>query len=194
MRLFRRAGRLCWLLVNEGEEPIRARIVFPGAEYLGAFDLWSGEPFRLARGGESPVELMRRGSLLVFACDAVSFEALPEPVRPVWLDGVSFRLVREEPACVRKIYEAEAAVSPALAAAPSVRLAVEAEELCELSVNGRDAGASFWQPHVFELAGLLRPGRNTLRLTVTGSLANRYGRPVPYGLSVREGEAPAEQM
>lgn len=54
-------------------------------------------------------------------------------------------------------------------------------------------GASFWQPYVFELAGLLRPGRNTLRLTVTGSLANRYGRPVPYGLSVREGEAPAEQ-
>lgn len=194
VRLFRRAGQLCWLLVNEGEEPIRARIAFPGAEHLGAFDLWSGEPFRLARGGESRVELMRRGSLLVFACDAPSFEALPEPVRPVWLDGVSFRLVREDSSRARKIYEAETAASPALAAAPSVRLAVEAEELCELSVNSRDAGASFWQPHVFELAGLLHPGRNALRLAVTGSPANRYGRPVPYGLSVREGESPGEQM
>ena len=57
----------------------------------------------------------------------------------------------------------------------------------------RDAGASFWQPHVFELAGLMRPGGNALRLTVTGSLATRYCRPVPYGLSVREGESPVEQ-
>ena len=76
----------------------------------------------------------------------------------------------------------------------NVQRTVEAEELCELSVNSRDAGASFWQPHVFELAGLLHPGRNALRLAVTGSPANRYGRPVPYGLSVREGESPGEQM
>lgn len=41
----------------------------------------------------------------------------------------------------------------------------------------------------FEVGGLLRPGANRLRLTVTGSLANRYGeRPVPYGLGVWEAE------
>ena len=68
-----------------------------------------------------------------------------------------------------------------------LRLPVQAEEMCELCVNGRDAGAVFWSPCSFELKGLLHPGVNRLRLTVTGSLANRYGlRPVPYGLSVAE--------
>ena len=30
---------------------------------------------------------------------------------------------------------------------------------------------------------MLKRGSNTLRLVVTGSPANRYGRPVPYGLT-----------
>ena len=68
-----------------------------------------------------------------------------------------------------------------------LRLPVQAEEMCELCVNGRDAGAAFWSPCSFELKGLLHPGVNRLRLTVTGSLANRYGlRPVSYGLDVAE--------
>ena len=61
-------------------------------------------------------------------------------------------------------------------------LTVEAEEMAELTVNGRDAGVSFWGPHSFDLTGLLTRKSNKLRLTVTGSRANLYGKPVPYGL------------
>ena len=32
--------------------------------------------------------------------------------------------------------------------------------MCELTVNGQDAGAAFWSPCSFELAGLARPGAN----------------------------------
>ena len=89
---------------------------------------------------------------------------------------------------VQKVYEADYPVD-ALPDGGRLLLPVQAEELCELTVNGQDAGAAFWSPCAFEVGGLLRPGANRLRLTVTGSLANRYGeRPVPYGLGVREAE------
>ena len=187
VRHFRRCGAECWLLVNEGEAPIRARIAFPGAARIGGYDLWAGRAFRLCEGDTAALELPRRGSLLVFACGADDWAALPPMPDAVLLPEADFRLTAEDPDAVQKIYEADYAVSAAQLAAGSLRLPVQAEEMCELCVNGRDAGAVFWSPCSFELKGLLHPGVNRLRLTVTGSLANRYGlRPVPYGLSVAE--------
>ena len=187
VRHFRRCGAECWLLVNEGEAPIRARIAFPGAARLGGYDLWAGRAFRLCEGDTAALELPRRGSLLVFACGADDWAALPPMPAAVLLPEADFRLTAEDPDAVQKIYEADYTVSAAQLAAGSLRLPVQAEEMCELRVNGRDAGAVFWSPCSFELKGLLHPGVNRLRLTVTGSLANRYGlRPVPYGLGVAE--------
>lgn len=187
VRHFRRCGAECWLLVNEGEAPIRARIAFPGAARLGGYDLWAGRAFRLCEGDTAALELPRRGSLLVFACGADDWAALPPMPAAVLLPEADFRLTAEDPDAVQKIYEADYTVSDAQLAAGSLRLPVQAEEMCELRVNGRDAGAVFWSPCSFELKGLLHPGVNRLRLTVTGSLANRYGlRPVPYGLGVAE--------
>ena len=62
-------------------------------------------------------------------------------------------------------------------------VSVQAEEMAELYVNGSFVGVSFWNPHAFLLpAGTLNQPQNDLRLTVTGSKANQYGRPVSYGL------------
>ena len=74
-----------------------------------------------------------------------------------------------------KVYEAETGPGEGV-------LTLEAEEMAELTVNGVFAGVSFWGPHRFDLTGLLTAGQNKLRLTVTGSRANLYGKPVPYGL------------
>ena len=107
--------------------------------------------------------------------------------RVLWLEPAAFRLVEQRPEAVQKVYEAECVLPPDASNWDSVRLPVQAEEMCELTVNGQDAGAAFWSPCSFEMAGLASPGANRLRLTVTGSLANRYGvRPVPYGLGVKE--------
>lgn len=187
VRHFRRSGVECWLLVNEGEETLETRVTFPGAACLGGYDLWEGRAFRLARGERCPVRLPRRSSLLVFACGAADWEALPLQPRVLWLEPAAFRLVEQRPEAVQKVYEAECVLPPDASNWDSIRLPVQAKEMCELTVNGQDAGAAFWSPCSFELAGLARPGANRLRLTVTGSLANRYGvRPVPYGLGVKE--------
>ena len=65
----------------------------------------------------------------------------------------------------------------------SAVLELRAEEMAELYVNDRFAGAGFWPPQRFDLLPFLHEGENSLRLAVTGSLANRYGqKKVPYGL------------
>lgn len=187
VRRFRQDGVECWLLVNEGEEERSAEIRFPGADCLGQYDLWKGKAARLSTDDTAVIRLPRRGSLLVFSCGRAQWSSLPSAVQPVVLPEQPFRLVEERPEAVQKVYEAELTASGELLEAESILLPVQAEEMCELTVNGRDAGAAFWSPCRFELKPYLTPGINRLRLTVTGSLANRYGNhPVPYGLGVRE--------
>lgn len=68
-------------------------------------------------------------------------------------------------------------------ARPNAVLELRVEEMAELYVNDQFAGVGFWPPQRFDLLPFLREGENSLRLVVTGSLANRYGqKPVPYGL------------
>ena len=68
-----------------------------------------------------------------------------------------------------------------------IALRIDAEEMAELYVNDRFCGVSFWSPHRFEIPQALTGGKTALlRLIVTGSLCNRYGIPVPYGLRETE--------
>lgn len=60
-------------------------------------------------------------------------------------------------------------------------LTIDTQEMTELKVNGVSAGVSFWSPHCFEVQEMVHEGKNQLELTVYGSLANRYGKKVPYG-------------
>lgn len=43
-----------------------------------------------------------------------------------------------------------------------------------LRVNGRDLGPRFWAPMVWDVTDAVHDGKNTLRVEVTNSLANRY--------------------
>ena len=171
-------GASCWLLVNEGEEAIRAALTLPTDQPVGAYDLWTGEAWRAGDGPSVPVDLPRRASLLLFACAPEDWANLPERET---LPAVSadFALVSEDQAAVRKTY---AATLPPRET--DALLTVEAEEMAELYVNGAFCGVSFWRPHRFRVPSTDTPA--ALRLIVTGSLANRYGRPVEYGIMKNE--------
>ena len=173
-------GHPCWLLVNEGDEPIETRLTLPCPGRLGMYDLWSGNAYRVqamdsANGACFALFLPYRGSLLVFACEEET--ELPEKpsfpqVQPV------FTLKREEPSACKKIYHAGLPRCDT-----DVEICVEAEEMAELSVNGQFCGVSFWSPHRFHVPRALTHGCPAgLELTVTGSKANDYGTPVWYGL------------
>ena len=155
MRHFRRCGAECWLLVNEGEAPIRARIAFPGAARLGGYDLWAGRAFRLCEGDTAALELPRRGSLLVFACGADDWAALPPMPAAVLLPEADFRLTAEDPDAVQKIYEADYTVSDAQLAAcslpaclaPGAALGAAAALdvfAAQLALEGSAAGGTLW--------------------------------------------------
>ncbi len=81
---FNKEGRACWLLVNEGNTPIKTRLTLPVDAPLCRYDLWNGQPCacpaeRTAKGACLPLELPARGSLLLFTCTARESEALPLP-------------------------------------------------------------------------------------------------------------------
>ena len=135
-------------------------------------------------GRRLSLRLMPRESTLLFTCrDEEAFQALPPPREEGMELKADFSLIREEPDCIRKIYAAVVRGEGRDAA-----LHFQAEEMAELEVGGQFVDAAFWSPQVFSIPGSMLPkGREVqLLLTVTGSPANRYGHPVPYGLELQE--------
>ena len=185
---FNKEGRACWLLVNEGNTPIKTRLTLPVDAPLCRYDLWNGQPCacpaeRTAKGACLPLELPARGSLLLFTCTVRESEALPLPPTYLSLAAPAFALSDEDAAHLTKTYRATLQITATELQTATPLLTLPGQEMAELTVNGQPAGVSFWPPHKFPLAGLLTPGENTLTLTLTGSPANRYGKhPVPYGL------------
>ena len=173
-----RCGVECWFFVNEGEEDIRTEVELPTDKQIGQYDLWSGKACRF----DGCLQLPCRGSLLLYAVSGADYDALPIKDSPVFLPAPDFTLVSEDIQPAKKRYQASIIVTEEMLNASSVILEIHAEEMADLSVNGRSAGVEFWSPQRFDLRPLLQTGRNLLQVEITGSPANRYGRPVPYGL------------
>lgn len=164
-------------MVNTGEETLDF-LACPGGDGPWTMvDLWTGRAWKAQTDAEGRVRicLPRRGSLVLAACDAGTC-----PETPAGKMQVGWTLQEEDRENFRKIYTAELESD----GDGDALVEVQAEEMAELYVNDAYLDASFWPPHSFRIpAGMLKRGRNTLRLVVTGSPANRYGRPVPYGLT-----------
>jgi hypothetical protein len=57
------------------------------------------------------------------------------------------------------------------------------DEIAEIRLNGRDAGARVWEPYRLDVTDRLRAGENTLEVTVTNTQANAFeGRALSSGL------------
>ncbi len=195
---FTRLERECCFFVNEGEEALETLVTIPDGDafgFLASYDLWSGRTFRLQaeKTSSGPCFLLRlphRGSVLIFGCSAKEYDALPERTQDALPFEPRFSLVREDESRVEKEYRAEVCWDPQMTGSPGTEesgrricLEVQAEEMAQLYVNGVSAGVEFWPPQRFEIGGLLKEGKNELRLVVTGSLANLYGKTkVWYGL------------
>ena len=174
---FIRCGVPCWLLVNEGNDTIEGCLTLPlsPAEMVGQYDLWRGAAARF----DGVLTLPPRGSLLLFCCDDAVWQTLDEAPRTTAVPPPVFTEIKHNTTTHQRQYRA----TLTLGQVPlHPVLTLFAEECAELSVNGTPLPPSFWSPHCFDLTGHLRPGDNELSLTVTGSLCNRYGNPVPYGL------------
>ena len=59
----------------------------------------------------------------------------------------------------------------------------EVHDRADVTVNGQPAGVLLYRPYQLDITALLQEGENTVEWTVTGSMANTYGKPVPAGTS-----------
>ncbi|OIN99031.1 hypothetical protein COY52_10030 [Candidatus Desantisbacteria bacterium CG_4_10_14_0_8_um_filter_48_22] len=50
----------------------------------------------------------------------------------------------------------------------------EVRYACQVSLNGKDLGKSAWQPFSFPVKGLVKKGKNRLKIIVTNTLANQF--------------------
>ena len=178
----------CWFLVNEVNEPIHTALILPTQCKIGAYDLWNAaaaqQPGTQTENGVTiDFHLPVCGSVLLFACTAEEYASLPAPHAAYALSCPAFELVSADPATAKKVYRAQVDLGAADLSQTAVTLTVDAEEMAELTVNGQPAGVAFWSPQTFVLNGLLHKGENEFILTVTGNMANLYGKhPVEYGL------------
>ena len=69
----------------------------------------------------------------------------------------------------------EVALGEAEVEGRAFRLADKMANSVALAVNGQPGATWFWRPYEADLAGLLRPGENTLALEITGTLRNLLG-------------------
>ena len=173
-----------WLLVNEGPERLETFLTLPVRRPLGQYDLWAGQRSRArcedsASGQRLRLCLDPCESLLLFTCSPGEHRALPEPPGEAQCIRVgAFRETGRDPARCRVTYSAYAESD-----GRDLLVSVEAEEMAELYAGGQLAAVGFWPPQRLRVpASMLHGGVNELRLVVTGSLANVYGSPVPYGL------------
>lgn len=187
---FIRNGAECWLLVNEGETDLHTSVTLPTQSALGQYNLWRNVPCQALPAADHTqsfsLDLPRRGSLLLFSCTDSEYAALPVKQKDLLLPTPEFTLQSIDYRCVKKTYTAALSCTVCQSKSLHPVLTVNAEEMAELWVNGQFAGVSFWSTHRFDLKGLLKEGVNELKLIVTGSLANRYGKqPVSYGVKMR---------
>ena len=55
----------------------------------------------------------------------------------------------------------------------------EINEIADIRVNGEDAGRLIFKPYKLDITNHLHIGENTVEVLLTGSIANKYGSPVP---------------
>lgn len=189
---FDRFDTECWFLVNEGNEPITAEVLLPTSKQIGSYNLWNGKAHKkksekMEKGRRLFLELPVRGSILLFACSLAEYECLADAAEDSLELKPVFTLIEEKEDRIQKIYRAVVNISEDEILHREINVSFEAEEMAELTVNGKDAGAEFWSPQVFEIKRFLHKGKNELEVTVTGSPANIYGdKYVWYGM--KEGQ------
>jgi hypothetical protein len=162
-------GRHILFLVNEGEEPIAATLSLTLEGIPEIWNPWDGSCQKapcLREGGVLlvPVLLGRRESRALVLAPAVCVR-IPCPPLPPMEDGkLKYRLSFNWPG-----------------PAGQARLELgNLGDLAELRVNGVNAGLAAWKPFALDIP--VKAGENRLDILVWGSMANRYGKPVPAGL------------
>ena len=185
---FERYGTECWFLTNEGNEPIDTTLILPTEKKIGSYDLWEGKAEKqnselTGRSRTLKLLLQVRESVLLFACTEEEYKDLPDQPSSILILKPEFTLKEEREDEVKKIYHTVVNITAEDLENDRIQISLNAEEMAEIEINGKKAGVQFWAPQRFDVKDFLYTGINDVTVTVSGSLANLYGKNyVPYGL------------
>ena len=188
-------GEHFYILVNEGEEPIRGDVEFSCDVEASVLDPWKGVEMK-----PGAVSLDRRESLIICAGKSPAHRSvlhftdrLGTPRRETelkdWYIGTEKVKLgswteneRLKDFCGTVCYQTE--LDTDLKGANKVVLDLgEVAEQAEVYLNDSYAGCRLWAPYAIDVTDYIRNGRNSLRIEVTNSLANKYGKEkLPSGL------------
>ncbi len=172
-------GTELYLFSNEGQETIRTEVSIPRRTGLVFVDLWSGKTEKKS------VRLTERGttfSLFLPPCHVLLAAADGEAAdwdkacgaEAFWPEDWTGRFRLEEKGENRAVYVYRFTLESLESVTENGRFLARGEEMAECLCNGKEAGVSFFGPHLFEIGSFLQEGENEVRLSFTGSAANQY--------------------
>lgn len=169
-----------YLAVNEGEYDIDANADMPVCGTPVFMDLWNGRHYGMSYafdGERTKIHLSLKGhesALILFDTENGRYEPMTgrTKIKP------DFTLTDKDG--LTKTYTA---VYEKTDSTQNEYFTVSCEEMAECFVNGRFCGVCFFN-HEFNIGGMLRNGKNEIKLAITGNISNRYSKYIPYGLLV----------
>jgi hypothetical protein len=169
-----KSGCPFFLLVNEGRTEISGKLVTDQNGAASDFDPFTGNTSPMA------AEMTERGF-------EYSVTVPPHSVKVIGINPDALITLAKEPAPelhLREIFGlgGDHMTFTCRDDIRKVKLAfTDIHDIADVKVNGKDAGRLMFLPYELDITELTQPGENTVEVSVTGSMANTYGKPVPVG-------------
>ncbi|MBQ6787115.1 MAG: hypothetical protein IJO85_05275 [Lachnospiraceae bacterium] len=173
-------GVTMYLLSNEGEQDLCARVQFTEAKSLIALKLWNGSYKAMENNAE--LCLQPRETMLVIEDEnqVITKEIEPEKAKIYlgdWTEKITFVERKENEAVYKINYDMDIITG-------GEYFTVKGEEMVECYCNGEFVDVSFWGIHSFDIGSYLHEGENEIKLVFTGNAANIYcDAKIPFGIS-----------
>lgn len=181
-------GEHFYVLVNEGEKPVTGDAEFSSDGEFSVFNPWSGEEISPA---DDTISLDRRESLIICAGKNPTqktvlhfkepFDAAKEEIelKNWYIDAEEAELgswtenERLKDFCGTVCYQSEFDIDLKACNRLILDMGGVAEQ-AEVYLNGIYVGYKLWAPYVLDLTAYVKNGKNSLKIEVTNSLANKY--------------------
>ena len=152
---------------NEGCNEISAEVIHNISGKVIEVDLWNRSAYK-TESTKVNVDLKPRESMLyVFTENDDEFEVKPVSDK---IDTPVFNLTEDDKENYKKIYVASFENDKGIR---NCYFEVKCEEMAECFVNGEFCDVQFFN-HRFEIGKFLKEGHNSVKLVITGSIANKY--------------------
>lgn len=162
---------------NEGENEINTEITHKIPGVAIEVDLWNKTAYK-TEDSQIKLNLKSRESVLyVFTENPDDFEIRPDSKK---IDDLVFNLTADDKVNYKKTYIAEFSNNDKV---ENCYFEVNCQEMAECYVNDEFCDVSFFN-HKFEIGKFLKEGTNSIKLVVTGNIANKYNEDkIFYGIT-----------